>query len=343
MALNKKRRRVTNVSAAKKDYPRLLLSEALEIALAGKRTEGLRERTLTDYKKMWRYFTEWLNDNYEVTYIDEITTEILRNYINYMKYDKPRYHGHKYIKSDDNKVGLSDTTININLRTINAPFNDLDHEELIEVNPAARVKLLRQDIDLTNCFTDDEIKDILRQPNLRDYVGFRDYCAMNCLLDSGLRIEELLSLCEKDIDFSSRFITINADVSKNRKHRLVPISAHCVKLLLQLITENKSHFTTDRIFLSSYGEPLGANHFNKRLKYYAEKAGVKDKKVTAHVYRHTWAKTMILNGCDPFTLQKIGGWSDIRTMRRYIQMDTRAMRRSHDDFSPLTTIRKKKA
>lgn len=50
MALNKKRRRVTNVSAAKR-LPRLLLSEALELALAGKRTEGLRERTLTDYKR----------------------------------------------------------------------------------------------------------------------------------------------------------------------------------------------------------------------------------------------------------------------------------------------------
>ncbi len=86
MSLNKKRWRVTNVSADKKGYPRLLLNEALELALAGKRTEGLRERTLTDYKKMWRYFTEWLNDNYEDTYIDEITTEILRNYINYHRH-----------------------------------------------------------------------------------------------------------------------------------------------------------------------------------------------------------------------------------------------------------------
>lgn len=46
MALNKKRRRVTNVSAAKKDYPRLLLSEALEIALAGKeRKDFAKERS----------------------------------------------------------------------------------------------------------------------------------------------------------------------------------------------------------------------------------------------------------------------------------------------------------
>lgn len=45
-------------------------------------------------------------------------------------------------------------------------------------------------------------------------------------------------------------------------------------------------------------------------------------------------KNMTLNGCDPFTLQKMGGWADIRTMRRYIQMDTSDMRNSHDEYSP---------
>ena len=84
------------------------------------------------------------------------------------------------------------------------------------------------------------------------------------------------------------------------------------------------------------------NHFNKRLKYYGEKAGIEGKKVTAHVNRHTWAKSMTLNGCDAFTLQKMGGWSDIRTMRRYIQMDMDDLRKSHDTFSPVMKLVTKK-
>ncbi|MEE6184430.1 tyrosine-type recombinase/integrase [Bacillus pretiosus] len=167
------------------------------------------------------------------------------------------------------------------------------------------VRLLRQDIDLTNCLTEDEVKAVLAQPNQRDYVGFRDFVIINLLLDSGLRINEALNLRVEEIDFKTRFITLTGERNKNRKPRYVPISAFVAKLLLQLIEENRAHFKTDRIFLSCFGELLGANHFNKRLKYYAEKAGIKGKKVTAHVYRHTWAKNMILNGCDPFTLQKI--------------------------------------
>jgi integrase/recombinase XerD len=165
---------------------------------------------------------------------------------------------------------------------------------------------------------------------------------MILLLDSGVRANELLSLRAEDVDFQTRFITLGGEQNKNRKPRFVPISAHTVKLLLQLINENKKHFSTDRIFLSSYGEPLGQNHFNKRLKYYGAKAGIEGKKVTAHVYRHTWAKNMTLNGCDAFTLQKMGGWSDIRTMRRYIQMDTDDLRKSHDSFSPVMKMVTKK-
>jgi integrase/recombinase XerD len=339
MAL-KKRKRVTKIQSADKVFPELSLDNAVDMVVAGKRTEGMRDRTLRDYVKMWGYFANWLLEHYEVEYISELTPEMFRNYINYMKYDKPRYGGHKYIQEDQG-IGLSDTTININLRCLRSMLNYLVREELLEVSPMAKIKMLRQDTDdLTNCFTDDEVKAILQQPDLKDFVGYRDFVAINLLLDSGLRIQELLNLRMGDIDFQTRFITVQKEVSKNRKARLVPISAYSVKLLLQLAEENKRHFKTDRIFLSSYGEPLGANHFTKRLKYHAKNACVEGKKVTAHVYRHTWAKNMISNGCDAFTLQKIGGWADMRTMRKYIQMDVKEMRRSHDDYSPLTKLKR---
>lgn len=325
-----------------KEYPELTFKQAIDLVVSAKRAEGLRERTLNDYEKLWGYFLDWLNEHCEFQYVSELTPEVFRNYINYMKYDRKKYDGHKYIDSDKQEIGLSDTTINISIRTLRAIFNQLQRDELIEVNPIAKIKLLRTDIDLTNCFTDEEIKAVLQQPNQKDYVGFRDFVAMNLLLDTGIRANELISLRVGSIDFQTRFITLQGEQNKNRKPRLVPFSAYLSKLLLQLISENQEHFKTDRIFLSSYGEPLGQNQFNKRLKYYADKAGITGKKVTAHVYRHTWARSMTLNGADPFTLQKMGGWSDIRTMRRYIQMDTEDMRKSHDEYSPVNRIRNRR-
>ncbi|MED1802929.1 tyrosine-type recombinase/integrase [Brevibacillus porteri] len=339
----KKRAKRTPIGRRQADtgYPRLTFDQAFDLVVSAKCAEGVRERTLTGYSNHWKQFTKWLRDNYDVEYVDELTSDHFRDHVNYMRYDAKRYDGHKFITSEQ-RIGLSDTTVNIRLRTLKAVFNHLSREELIEVNPITNVKLIRQDVDLTNCFTDDEVKALLEQPDRRDFVGFRDFVGMTCLLDSGMRASELLGLRIPDIDFQTRFITIPGERSKNRKPRHIPISAHTSKLLLQLISENREHFTTDRLFLSCYGEPLSPNHFNKRLKYYGERAGISAKKMTSHVWRHTWAKGMVLNGADPFTIQKMGGWADIRTMRRYVQMDTEDIRNSHDAYSPVNRFIRKR-
>jgi len=341
MVLKKKKRTAIGKMAMEKEYPKINFEQAIDLVVSAKSAEGVRPRTLKDYKNNWGYLVKWLVKNYEIETVDELTPQIFRDYINYLKYDAVRYEGHIYIKKIGG-VGLADTTINIRLRVYKAMLNHLEREELIAFNPMDSVRLLKQDEDLTNCFTDEDVKELFRQPEKRDYVGFRDLVAMTLLLDCGLRANELLSLRAVDIDLQTRFITLRAEVNKNRKPRIVPMSAYSVKMLIQLIGENKKHFTTDRIFLSQWGEPLGQNHFNKRLKYYADRAGIKGKKVTAHVYRHTWAKNMTLNGCDSFTLQKMGGWSDIRTMRRYIQMDTDDLRKTHDNYSPVMNLLNKK-
>lgn len=338
--LTKKQRKVPIKNRlTEREQPRITFNQALDFAIHAKRAEGLRERSLMDYKKHYGYFVNWLQVKYpELQFVDELAPMMFRDFVNYMRFDARRYEGHANIPYENQRIGLSDTTVNIRLRTLKAIFNQLRRDGLIEINPLDNVNLLKQDIDLTNCLADEEVKAILQEPNQKDYVGYRDYVAIVTMLDSGLRIQELLSLRIPDIDFQTRFITIPPEKSKNRKPRLVPISAFAAKLILQLVVENKQHFSTDRVFLSCFGKPLGQNHFNKRLKYYGEKAGISGKKMTAHVYRHTWAKNMTLNGADPFTLQKMGGWSDIRTVRRYIQMDTSDMRKSHDEHSPISRL-----
>jgi len=333
------KKRKIRIDVGKETYPDIPLQQALDLVISVKQSEGLRERTLVDYTKTYGYFTKWLTEYHpNVAYVHDLSVSTFRDYVAWMKYDAKRYEGHKYNGEKDHGTGVSDTTINIRLRTLKAIFNQLERDKLIAESPISAVKLIRQDVDLTNCLTDDEVRQVLAQPDRRDLVGFRDYVAIVTLLDSGLRISSLLSLRATDVDFNTRFITVPGERSKNRKPLLVPISGHTVTLLLQLIAENRNHFTTDRIFLSVNGEVMSSNHFNKRLKLYGEKAGISGKKMTAHVYRHTWAKNMILNGADPFTVQKIGGWADIRTMRRYIQMDTNDLRKSHDAHSPVNTL-----
>ena len=333
----KKRERRMEVSG--KIYPSYSLDQAINYVISTKKAEGLRERTLVDYAKHWGYFTKWLNTHYEIKEVADIGVDIIRNHVNYMKHDAKRYEGHKFIVVDQG-IGLSDTTINIRLRTLKALFNQLEKDEVIEVNPVRNVKLFRADEDLIEAFTSEQIKELLRQPNQKDYVGYRDYVGMILLMDTGMRANELIGLQCEDIDFQSRLITLSAQKNKNRKSRIIPISHLSVKLLLQLIVENKKSFASSRIFLSCFGAPLGQNQFNKRLKDYGEKAGISEKiRCTAHTFRHYMAKTYILNGGDPFSLQRILGHYDLRMTRRYIQMDSGDLIKQHSEFSPVKGIR----
>lgn len=43
-----------------KEYPKLTMEQTIDLVIAGKSAEGLRERTLRDYRKDWKYFVTWL-------------------------------------------------------------------------------------------------------------------------------------------------------------------------------------------------------------------------------------------------------------------------------------------
>ncbi len=156
-------------------------------------------------------------------------------------------------------------------------------------------------------------------------------------------MNELLSITPESIDVKTRCIHLGAEFNKNRRYRVVPISQETLKLLFELIDENKQHFPqAKRIFLSCYGEEVRDTQMNKRLKYYGDITGVgKEIRSTAHTWRHTFARNFILNGGDPYTLMRILGHSSIHMTRRYVQMTDGDVRIKHLEYSPLRKLKKK--
>lgn len=151
------------------------------------------------------------------------------------------------------------------------------------------VRVQKTDIDKIQSFTDEQINALLGACDQRTYVGFRDYVFQVLLLDSGMRMNEALSLRRDSIDLRTRGIELGAEFNKNRRARIIPLSHQTVKLLYELIEENRTHFPdAEKIFLSCYGESVRDTQMNKRLKYYGDVTGVgKEIRTTAHTWRHT--------------------------------------------------------
>lgn len=320
----------------------LSLESALQLFLNVKRANNLKERTLLDYEINMRKFFEWINDNYGDISVSRITIHILREYVLWCANEKRYNEGHPYKgKNQPERNGLSPASVNVRIRVIRAFFNTLVVEDVIKINPAQNLALMRVNEDTIQPLTEDELRRLLKAPDQSYYAQFRDYVLMVLMIDTGMRINEVCALEINEIDEIGKKIVLPAIKNKNRKSRILPLSTQTLKLLRQLIKETRQHFDTPYVFVTYYGERLNQKTVHKSMVKYADKAKI-DKRVSPHVLRHNFAKMAALNGMDVFTLQRILGHADISTTRKYVQIDDEDVQRQHNLFSPITYVLKRK-
>jgi integrase/recombinase XerD len=316
------------------------VDEALEVFIQAKEAEGVRERTVHDYRQHIHYLKEFMRESDStIHHINELTSQIIRQYILYMKDERTPYEGVEGRESK--RKGLSITTINIRLRTLRTMCKLWYAEEIIDSNPMESIKSVKDDKkEEVSGLSDEEIDCILNSLNERYYAEWRDKVLILLLLDTGMRINEAVSMKVEQVDFKNCSILIPSENAKNRKYREVPLSRGVAKLLKELQKETETYFDyVDNVFYNAYGEPLTSDAFRRRLNRLKNKLGLK--KLHPHMFRHTFCRKYILNGGDIFTLQKIVDHADIQTTRRYIQMDAEHIKQQHNRHSPVRKFMKR--
>lgn len=331
------RERVTlrNPGRRARAMPSLTLPDALEYVISVKKAENLRERTLRDYRTYFTAFIEWMAERYpDVKTADEVSAEHIRHYAEYLRYEKQN--------GQAGGVGLSAYTVNVRLRIIKAVFNALRREGAVARDPSRSVKLLRTEEKRIETLTDDELRALLNAPDKRLYAQFRDLVAIYIMLDTGIRSKELFALELEDVNISSHCIVLPANKSKNRRVRVLPLSPPTVRLIMELIAENKAAFPGARwLFLNDKGERYRESGFRKRLQMYRERAGI-TKPVSPHLLRKHFLITYLRNGGDLFSAQRILGHADLSTTRRYWDASTEEIKERHAMFSPIGRLTRRK-
>lgn len=310
--------------------------ELFNIYMFAKEAEGLAKSTLINKRYYFKTFTDYLNKHRSITHAHEVTTDVVRELIYYLRNMHIKHQNNDCIKDKHKVKGVSIAYLNSILRHMKAFYNFLVEENYVERNPFDKIKQLKETGEIKS-LTSDQFKLLLKQPNQRTYAGFRDYVMMYLLLDTGMRIGEAIALTKEDIDFKTNVIELRSATTKNRKTRYVPISQNTNKLLRELINETEE-FGTHYIFTTVYGNQIETTRFRQRLKAYGEEAGIKGVRVSPHTFRHTFAKYYLLNNGDVMTLQKILGHSSIEMVRKYVNMTDKDIFNQHNKFSPMNNI-----
>lgn len=148
------------------------------------------------------------------------------------------------------------------------------------------------------------------------------------LLGTGARIAEILSLDRYKVDFERREARI---IGKGNKERTIFFT----DLALEWVRRYLSRRWDDEEPLFVSGDPP------RRLIYAATKssfqritkrAGV-NKKITAHILRHTMATTLLFNGCPIGHIRVLLGHERLdTTCQYYLGLDLRGAKEAHEKF-----------
>jgi len=297
-------------------------------------TEGKSPNSLAIVTNSVTYLYNFLSSNGLSTDVTQIGAEEMRAFILYLQ-RKRCFSNHPYSKAQQR--GLSGHTINTYMRSIRAFWSWLVEEEVIESNPFSKLKIPKPPKKIITTFSPHQIELLLGVMS-SSAEGYRDMVIILTLLDTGLRVNELINLRMENIWLEEGLIKV---LGKGNKERLVPIGKQIRKLLWRYINQYRpepARPKLDNLFLTQDGRPLTKNRVETIMKHYGRTAGLTGVRCSPHTLRHTFAINFLRNDGDIFSLQIILGHSSLEMTRRYCELANVDIKKAHAIASPVDNL-----
>ena len=188
------------------------------------------------------------------------------------------------------------------------------------------------------CYLDlDEIKALLAAPDQDRWLGRRDHALLLTLIQTGLRVSELINLQERHLQLgTTAYVQVTG---KGRKRRAVTLTRETAGVMREWLNERQGH-PEDPLFPTRQGAPLSRDAVELLLAKHAAVAAANcaslaAKRVTPHVLRHTNAMLLKANGVDLATIALWLGHESITTTQIYQHADPRLKEEAIARTAPL--------
>ena len=292
-------------------------------------------RTITWYQEILLRFFSFLEAQGLARPVQELGTEELKAYIVHLQ-DTTKWANRTYIK--EAKGRLSPYSIQGHVRAIKAFFSWLEREECIESNPMVRLPLPKVPQYLVKILTVDQIKTLLSMLDRQTPLGMKYYVILLLLLDTGMRISELVQVEIDDIDLIYGHIRV---MGKGQKERIVPFCNQTRRELLRYMKHFRPHLGPEDgayVFPQKDGDHISINSVQQFLRRLAAKAGLHGVKCSPLIFRHYFASQAIANEANVFTLKDIMGHASLQTTLKYTHMQSGDLKAQHSKFSPVAGL-----
>jgi len=263
-----------------------------------------------------------------VTDIAEITPAILEDFIAKLHQEyKPK-------------------TVRRKIASLKALFHYFEYREIIDRNPFNRIQIkFREPAILPKTIPLHTVEDFLsaiykqRKDAKTDYQkknALRDIAVIELLFATGMRISELCSLKVNDVNLYDRNILI---YGKGSKERRIQIGNDDV---IQILEEYKTVFlkemqSCNHFFANQSGKAVSDQSIRRMINKYTSLAAI-ELHITPHMFRHTFATSLLEADVDIRYIQEMLGHSSINITEIYThvamskQMDILATKHPRKKF-----------
>jgi len=283
--------------------------------LSTRRLRNLSPNTITFYSQHLNKFLEFMESHYPDVSLEQIDHNILREYVLGLK--------------ENHSAG----GVNHHIKVLKILFKFMVEEGVINENPSKNISWIKTDQTAIATFSNEQIMAMLEvTKHQMDFPGIRNYALITLLYDTGCRISELLELRIDDIQLDEKILKVKG---KGGKRRVVPFGDRSLIGLVKYLNRRTTLFGKDGVlFLTKFGAPLTRRMTNKIIERIGAKAKVENVRLSAHTFRHTFAKSWLMNGGDIFSLQKILGHKTLDMVRLYVNVTFKDIQSQHSKFSP---------
>lgn len=242
-------------------------------------TEGKSPKTIEWYSSFLVRFLRFIKSNDFPTCVDSIATTHIRAFIRYLQ-----------VEAATPRAGkpLSQSTVQGYVRTLKAFFSWATREEYLKSNPMTRIPVPKATVKVIGTLSQEQIARVFAVCRSSDCLGCRNLTVILLLLDSGMRVSELVNIDVDDVNLTEGHLKIRR--AKGNKERLVPIGSLVQKMLWKYLHCYRPRPLTDkvtRLFLSDSGLSLTKSGIQQMLRRLGEASQYQGCKVLApHIPPH---------------------------------------------------------
>lgn len=228
---------------------------------------------------------------------------------------------------------LENKSINRKIASLKALSKYLLIKKKIEINPTANIRNLKTPKNLPAYIEEKEMQGMFENGMFsQDYEGCRDELIMELLYGSGIRLAELISIKNIDVDLFGKKIQI---LGKRNKYRILPLHDNLIGLIDKYLhlKSNTGNLANDSFILTDKYESCYPMFIQRKVKHYVSMVSTIQKR-SPHVLRHTFATHLLNRGADLNAIKELLGHSNLAATQIYTHNSISKLKQIYDQAHP---------